>query len=361
MNRYLRQITLPELGESGQAKLLASSVLIVGTGGLGSPAATYLAAAGVGRVGLVDFDRVDESNLHRQILFGTASVGTRKVDAARQRLHDLNPEIDVVTHDERLTSENALQILADYDIVLDGTDNFATRYLVNDACFMLQKPNVYGSVFRFDGQVSVFTTADSPCYRCLYPEPPPAHLAPSCAEGGVLGVLPGVIGTLQATEAIKLIAGIGEPLTGRLLLFDALATSFRVMKLRRRCDEHAPITQLIDYEEFCNPVQDINITPTDLKERLARGEELVLIDVREPHEWDAGHIAQARHIPLAQVPERLGEIPQDQEVVMICRSGGRSGRAQDFLMRQHGYTRVKNLIGGMQRWAADVDPSVRVV
>ena len=361
MNRYLRQTTLPEIGDEGQAKLGRASVLIVGTGGLGSPAATYLAAAGVGTIGLVDFDVVDESNLHRQILFGTSSVGRRKVEVARERLEELNPEIRVVTYDERLTSENALRIMSDYDLILDGTDNFATRYLVNDACCILGKPNVYGSVFRFDGQVSVFATADGPCYRCLYPEPPPAHLVPSCAEGGVLGILPGIVGTLQATEAIKLITGVGESLAGRLLLFDALRASFRVMKVKRRCEEHGAITKLIDYEEFCNPVQDTNITPTELRERLDRGEALVLIDVREPYEWEAGHIAEARHVPLAQVPDRLAEIPQDAEVVMICRSGGRSGRAQDFLMRQHGYTKVKNLIGGMQRWGRDVDPSIRVM
>jgi sulfur-carrier protein adenylyltransferase/sulfurtransferase len=359
--RYARQIVLPEFGEAGQEKLGRASVLIVGTGGLGSPAATYLAAAGVGTIGLVDFDAVDATNLHRQILFGTSSVGRQKVDAARDRLNDLNPEIRIVTHDERLTSENAFAVMGDYDIILDGTDNFATRYLVNDACFLLKKPNVYGSVFRFDGQVSVFATKNGPCYRCLYPEPPPPHLVPNCAEGGVLGVLPGIIGTLQATEAIKLITGVGESLAGRLLLFDALQSSFRVMKLRRRCEEHAPITTLIDYEEFCNPVQDLNITPTDLQERLDRGEDLVLIDVREPYEWDAGHIPQAQHIPLAQVPQRLTDIPADRDVVLICRSGGRSGNAQQYLMSQHGYSRVKNLIGGMQRWARDVDPSVRVM
>ena len=361
MDRYARQTALPEIGEAGQAKLRRASVLIVGTGGLGSPAATYLAAAGVGTLGLVDFDRVDLTNLHRQILFGTASVGRLKVEAARDRIADLNPDVRVVMHNERLTSENALAILAGYDVVLDGTDNFATRYLVNDACFLLKKPNVYGSVFRFDGQVSVFATQDGPCYRCLYPEPPPPHLVPSCAEGGVLGILPGIVGTLQATEAIKLITGVGETLAGRLLLFDALGASFRVMKLRRRCEEHVPITTLIDYEEFCNPMHDRNITPTELKERMERGEAPVLIDVREPHEWAAGHIAEAEHIPLAQVPQRLADIPKDRDVVMICRSGGRSGRAQDFLMTQHGYTRVKNLVGGMQRWSRDVDPNVRVV
>ena len=359
MNRYARQIILPELGESGQAKLRAASVLVVGAGGLGSPVSLYLAAAGIGTIGLVDFDRVDATNLHRQVLYGTSSVGRPKLDAARERLSDLNDEIDIVTHEARLTSANALDILRDYDVVIDGTDNFATRYLVNDACVMLGKPNVYGSVFRFEGQVSLFATENGPCYRCLYPEPPPPHLVPSCAEGGVLGVLPGVIGTLQATEAIKLIAGIGETLAGRLLLFDALRATFRSMRLRRRCEEHARITQLIDYEEFCNPMLDRDITPAQVKSKISDGTDLVLVDVREPNEWEAGHIEGARHIPLSQVPQRLGEIPTDRDVVMICRSGGRSGRAQEFLL-QNGYTRVKNMIGGMQRWARDVDPNVTV-
>src|SRR5205085_5519520 len=245
---------LPEIGEAGQERLKASSVLIVGAGGLGSPSATYLAAAGVGRIGLVDFDRVDATNLHRQILYGTSSIGRMKLDAAKERLLDLNNDIQVVTHNARLTSENALEILGSYDVVLDGTDNFPTRYLVNDACKLLGKPNVYGSIFRFDGQVSVFATETGPCYRCLYPEPPPPEMVPSCAEAGVLGVLPGVIGTLQAIEAIQLVTGIGEPLAGRLLLFDALAASFRTIRLRRRCEQHTPITKLIDYEEFCSPV-----------------------------------------------------------------------------------------------------------
>jgi adenylyltransferase/sulfurtransferase len=360
MNRYLRQTTLPEFGTAGQEKLRASSVLIIGAGGLGSPSSLYLAAAGVGRIGLVDFDRVDETNLHRQILYGTSDVGRPKLEAASARLRDLNPEIAIETHEARLTSTNALEILGGYDVILDGTDNFATRYLVNDACTLLGKPNVYGSVFRFDGQVSVFSTGDAPCYRCLYPEPPPPHLAPSCAEGGVLGVLPGIIGTLQATEAIKIIAGIGETLAGRLLLFDALRMTFRTMKLRKRCDEHAPVTQLIDYEEFCNTVTTKDITPTELSQRMAGGEDVVLIDVREPYEWSAGHIEGATHIPMNQVPQRLDEIPKDREVVMICRSGGRSAHVQEHLLQNAGYTRVKNLVGGMQGWARDVDPTIRV-
>ncbi|PYQ31257.1 MAG: molybdenum cofactor biosynthesis protein MoeB [Acidobacteria bacterium] len=357
MNRYARQIALPDFGEEGQRKLAGSSVLIIGAGGLGSPASLYLAAAGVGRIGLLDFDRVDVTNLHRQILYGTSDVGRAKLESATERLHDANPEIVVEPHAARLTSENALEILAKYDVILDGTDNFATRYLVNDACVLLGKPNVYGSVFRFDGQVSVFATKDGPCYRCLYPEPPPPHLVPSCAEGGVLGVLPGVIGTLQATEAIKLIAGIGETLAGRLLLFDALRMTFRTMRVPRRCEEHAPVTHLIDYEEFCNPMEDI--TPQQLAERLAQNEAIVLIDVREPYEWDIGHIESARHIPMQQIPKRLDEIPRDVEVVMICRSGARSGHVQHHLQQQ-GFTNVKNLTGGMQRWAREVDPAIRV-
>jgi adenylyltransferase/sulfurtransferase len=359
MNRYARQTILPELGEAGQQKLRDASVLIIGAGGLGSPTSLYLAAAGVGRIGLVDFDRVDVTNLHRQILYGTSDVGRIKLEAAAERLRDGNPEIEIVTHDARLTSENALEILRGYDVIIDGTDNFATRYLVNDACVLLGKPNVYGSVFRFDGQVSVFATKDGPCYRCLYPEPPPPHLVPSCAEGGVLGVLPGVIGTLQATEAIKIITGIGETLAGRLLLFDAMRMTFRTLRVPRRCDEHAPITKLIDYEELCNPVQHEDITPAEVNERLARGEKIVLIDVREPHEWSAGHIDSAIHIPMQQIPRRLDEIPRDQEVVMICRSGARSGHVQQHL-KQQGFTNVKNLTGGMQRWAREVDSSIRV-
>jgi len=359
MNRYARQITLPEIGVEGQQRLADASVLIVGAGGLGSPTSIYLAAAGVGRIGLVDFDRVDVTNLHRQILYGTSDVGRPKLEAASERLRDTNPDVAIETHDARLTSANALDILGSYDIVIDGTDNFATRYLVNDACVLLGKPNVYGSIFRFDGQVSVFATADGPCYRCLYPEPPPPHLVPSCAEGGVLGVLPGVVGTLQATEAIKLITGIGETLAGRLLLFDALRMTFRVMRVRRRCEEHAAITKLIDYEEFCNPVQDHDITPAQLAERLSRGEAIVLIDVREPYEWNTGHLESAQHIPMQQIPKRLEEIPREAEVVTICRSGSRSAQVQAYL-RQQGFSRVKNLTGGMQRWAREVDSTIRV-
>jgi len=353
VNRYARQIRLPELGPEGQERLARGSVLIVGAGGLGSPAALYLAAAGVGRVGLIDFDVVDETNLHRQVLYATSDVGASKVLAAAQRLRDMNPEVRIETHPQPLTSENALDVLAGYDVILDGTDNFPTRYLVNDACTILGKPNVYGSIFRFEGQAAVFDARTGPCYRCLYPDPPPPHLVPSCAEAGVLGVLPGVIGTIQATEAIKLIAGIGETLLGRLLLFDALRMTFRPMRLEKRCDAHAPVTHLIDYEGFCNPM---DITATELREKI---NDYTLLDVREPHEWNAGHLDGAIHIPMQQVPTRLDEIAKDREIVVICRSGARSARVQQFLQSQ-GFVGVKNLTGGMMAWRRDVDPDVVV-
>jgi molybdopterin/thiamine biosynthesis adenylyltransferase/rhodanese-related sulfurtransferase len=359
MNRYARQIALPEIGAEGQAKIAAASVLIVGAGGLGSPAALYLAAAGIGRIGLVDFDQVDETNLHRQILYTTSDVGRPKLEAAAARLREANPTVTIVPHDARLSSDNALEIFRAYDVVIDGTDNFATRYLVNDACLLAGIPNVYGSVYRFDGQVSVFATPDGPCYRCLQPEPPPPHLVPSCAEGGVLGVLPGVIGTLQATEALKIVSGAGETLAGRLLLFDALRMTFRTVKLRKRCSEHAAVTRLIDYEEFCSPVLNTDITPSEVKQQLDAGADVVLIDVREPYEWTAGHVPEAKHIRLSELPQRLSEIPRDKDVYMICRSGGRSENARQFLAQQ-GYTRVKNMVGGMRRWASDVDPNVTV-
>ncbi len=358
-SRYARHIMLPEIGEAGQTRLKSGSVLIVGAGGLGSPAAIYLAAAGVGRIGLVDFDDVDATNLHRQVLYGTSDIGRPKLEAARDRLHDLNPEVTVETHDAQLTSENALDILATYDVIVDGTDNFPTRYLVNDACVLLGKPNVYGSIFRFEGQISVFDEKNGPCYRCLYPDPPPPNLVPSCAEAGVLGVLPGIIGTIQAAETIKLIAGIGLTLTGRLLLFDALRMSFREMKLPKRCSEHAPITELIDYEGFCNPMKSTDITAKELAGKIARGEEVVLVDVREPYEWSTGHLESARHIPMQQIPRHLGELPRDRELVMICRSGSRSANVQQFLISQ-GFTNVKNLAGGMKAWSRDVDPKIRV-
>ena len=348
--RYARQVRLPEFGEEGQRRLRAGSALVVGAGGLGSPIAIYLAAAGVGRIGLVDFDRVDETNLHRQVIYGTSDVGRPKLEAAAAHLHEINPDVEVVAHETMLTSENALDILRDYDVVLDGTDNFPTRYLVNDACTLLGKPNVYGSIFRFEGQVAVFDARNGPCYRCLYPEPPPPHLVPSCAEAGVLGVLPGVIGTIQATEAIKIIAQIGQTLLGRLLLFDALGMTFRTLRLQKNCHAHAPVTKLIDYEGFCNPM---DITATELSARI---NDVTLVDVREPVEWNAGHLDGAIHIPMQQVPARIAEIPRDKEVIVYCRSGARSARVQQYLVSQ-GYERVRNLVGGLMAWKRDVDSS----
>lgn len=344
--RYARHLTLPQFGEEGQEKLKAGSVLIVGAGGLGSPSSLYLAAAGVGRIGLVDFDDVDITNLQRQVLYGTSDVGAPKLAAARARLLDLNPEIEVVTHPGALMAENALDVLRDYDVIVDGTDNFPTRYLVNDACVLLGKPNVYGSIFRFDGQASLFDARRGPCYRCLYPEPPPPHMVPSCAEGGVLGVLPGVIGTIQAIEVIKLLAGIGDSLLGRLLLFDALRMEFRTLKLRAQHDKHAAITELIDYDAFCNPANADEITPA----QLAAMEGAVVVDVREPYEWHAGHIDGARHIPLGDIANRLGELPRDAEIVLYCEAGGRSARALD-IVRDAGFARAKHLKGGYLAWA----------
>ena len=353
--RYARHLILPEVGEEGQERLKRGSVLIVGAGGLGSPASIYLAAAGVGRIGLVDFDRVDATNLHRQVLYGTSDVGTPKLAAARARLSDINGEIAIETHDAALTSDNALDLLRDYDVILDGTDNFATRYLVNDACVLLGKPNVYGSIFRFDGQASVFFAAQGPCYRCLYPEPPPPDLVPSCAEGGVLGVLPGVVGTIQATEAIKLIAGIGETLVGRLLVFDALRMSFRQMKLRKDpncaiCGAHPTITQLIDYEQFCNPATAVEVTPAQLATMDA-----AIIDVREPYEFAGGAIAGATLIPLGSLPARLDEVPADRDVVVYCHSGSRSARAVEIL-RGAGFSRARHLRGGYVAWLQQLSP-----
>jgi adenylyltransferase/sulfurtransferase len=346
VNRYARQIALPELGPEGQAALGRGSVAIVGAGGLGSPSAIYLAAAGVGRIGLIDFDKVDETNLHRQVLYGTRDVGRPKLEAAAERLHDLNQDVQIETHAATLTAANALDILADYDVIIDGTDNFPTRYLVGDVCTILHKPNVYGSIFRFDGQVSVFDFDHGPCYRCLYPEPPPPDLVPSCAVGGVLGVLPGMVGTMQATEAIKLLTGIGEPLIGRLLLVDALRMRFREVKLRAQHERHARIDHLIDYEGFCNPMTSDELSPEQLTERLAN---VLLIDVREPEEFAAGHIDGARHLPLGRIPAELESIPRDRDVVLYCAMGGRSGRALEIL-RGAGFTRAAHLRGGYMGW-----------
>ena len=369
--RYSRHLILPEVGLDGQRKLKAAKVLCIGAGGLGSPVALYLAAAGVGTIGIVDFDVVDYSNLQRQILHGTPDVGRSKLESARDRLKAINPEVNIALHDVALSSENALQLFEPYDVIVDGTDNFPTRYLVNDACVLLKKPNAYGSIFRFEGQASVFATADGPCYRCLYPEPPPPGLVPSCAEGGVLGVLPGIVGTIQATEALKLILGAGEPLIGRFLIVDALRMKFRELKLRKDpdcpvCGTHPTVTALIDYEQFCGvspaaPAADtgddneLEITPAQLKARLDRGDSLVVLDVREVQEYRINRIEGSVLIPLGELPQRVKELDPSREIIAQCKSGIRSAKAAEFL-RQHGY-RVKNLKGGILRWIDDVDPS----
>jgi len=367
LQRYSRHLLLPEFGEEGQRRLRGSSVLIVGAGGLGSPLALYLAAAGVGHIGLVDFDLVDASNLQRQVLYGTSDVGSRKLEAGSRRLRDLNPHVRITTHDTRLTSGNALEIFRGYDVVADGTDNFATRYLVNDACVLLGIPNAYGSIFRFDGQASVFAAPGGPCYRCVFPEPPPPGQVPSCAEGGVLGVLPGMVGVLQATEVIKLVTGIGEPLVGRLLLVDALTASFRTVLLRR--DPSCPacgtrsLTELADYEQFCGTGErqpatgSREITPSELAVRIGRGEDLDVVDVRERHEWDIARIPGARLIPLGELPRRLEELDRSREIVVHCKSGARSARAV-ALLEESGFERVVNLAGGIARWSQEVDSTM---
>jgi adenylyltransferase/sulfurtransferase len=369
IRRYSRHLIVPEVGLGGQRKLKSSSVLLIGAGGLGSPLALYLAAAGVGRIGLVDFDVVDESNLQRQVIHGTSAVGTPKIASAKARILDINPNVRVDSYAFPLSSENALEVFAPYDVIVDGTDNFPTRYLVNDACVLLSKPNVYGSIFRFEGQASVFWAEHGPCYRCLYPDPPPPGLVPSCAEGGVLGILPGTVGTIQATETIKLLLGIGEPLIGRLLLYNALDMRFRELKLNKDpecpiCGAHPTVTQLIDYEQFCgiNPQTeqgetDRDITPTQLKARLDAGVNLTLLDVREPNEWEIGHIAGARLIPVNTVTARAGELSTADEIVLYCRSGVRSARALQAL-RELGFRKLWNLRGGILAWASDVDPSL---
>ena len=368
--RYSRHLIMPEVGMEGQLKLKAGKILTIGAGGLGSPLALYLAAAGVGKIGIVDFDVVDLTNLQRQILHSTDAIGKPKLQSAKERLHALNPEVQTVLYETKLTSENALDILKDYDIVVDGTDNFPTRYLVNDACVLLGKPNVYGSIFRFEGQASVFGLPEGPCYRCLYPEPPPPGLVPSCAEGGVLGILPGIIGVIQATEAIKLLLGKGETLVGRLLLFDALRMSFRELRLRKDpkcpiCSEHRTIHKLIDYEEFCGistqPQQavpsDWEIDPVELKSLLDKQEPLFLLDVREPHEWDICRIPGANLIPLGQLPSRMNQLNSADNIVAYCKSGVRSGKAVD-LLKKSGFQKIKNLKGGILGWSDKVDPSV---
>jgi sulfur-carrier protein adenylyltransferase/sulfurtransferase len=367
--RYSRHLIMPEVGMEGQLKLKSSRVLLIGTGGLGAPLGLYLAAAGVGHLGLVDFDVVDFTNLQRQVTFGTSDVGKPKTEAAGARLSNLNPDVKITRHETRLTSENALELFKDYDIVVDGTDNFPTRYLVNDACVLLGKPNVYGSIFRFEGQVTVFGMPDGPCYRCLYPEPPPPGLVPSCAEGGVLGVLPGIVGSLQALETIKLIIGKGESLTGRLVLFDALAMKFRELKLKKSstcpvCGPNRKIHQLIDYNEFCGirgEEQELDlhvpeISARELKDRLDHGDDVFILDVREPHEYQIcnlnGHL-----IPLGELPRRVHELDSAREIVAHCKSGKRSAQAVDFL-KKAGFRKIYNLHGGILSWSTEVDPSV---
>jgi molybdopterin/thiamine biosynthesis adenylyltransferase/rhodanese-related sulfurtransferase len=381
--RYSRHLVLPHVGIEGQRRLKQARVLLIGAGGLGSPAALYLAAAGVGTLGLVDFDSVDVSNLQRQILHGTSAVGHPKLESARARLEDVNPHVHIETYDTRLTSENALEILEDFDIVVDGTDNFATRYLTNDACVMLEKPNVYGSIFRFEGQASVFATPDGPCYRCLFPTPPPPDLVPSCAEGGVLGVLPGLVGTIQATEAMKLILGVGDTLAGRLLIIDALSMQFRSVTVQR--DPECPacgtreIQELIDYDEFCGvrgdvisnaasvipseasgdprePVLQVEITPIELSQRMSQQNGFDLIDVREPYEWNFTRLPGARLIPLGELPEQMSSLDSTREIVVYCRSGQRSAHAARQL-RAAGF-RARNLAGGLLRWSDEVDASI---
>ena len=371
--RYSRHLILPEVGMEGQRRLKAARVLCVGAGGLGAPLAFYLAAAGVGTLGLVDFDVVDASNLQRQIIHFTKDIGRKKLDSAEEKLLALNPALNVVKHETLLTSANALDILKDYDIVADGTDNFPTRYLVNDACVLLGKPNVYASIYRFEGQASVFAKENGPCYRCLYPEPPPPGLVPSCAEGGVLGILPGLLGMIQATEAIKLILGKGESLAGRLLLVDALNMKFRELKLRKNpecpvCGEHPTVTKLIDYQQFCGIVPETKqeqkvkngipqITVKELKQRMDAGDDVFVLDVREPYEYQIANLG-AKLIPQNDVPKRLDEIDRQREIVVHCRSGQRSQRIAEYLAQQ-GYPKVKNLAGGILAWADEIDPKMQ--
>ena len=373
IKRYSRHLIMPEMGMDGQRKLKQSSVLCIGAGGLGSPAAMYLAAAGIGRLGIVDFDVVDYSNLQRQLLHTTNDVGRTKLESARDKVVALNPHVQVDTYEEALSSENAMRLFKGYDVILDGTDNFPTRYLVNDACVLSGIPNAYGSIFRFEGQASVFATKEGPCYRCLYPEPPPPGLVPSCAEGGVLGVLPGIIGVIQATESIKLVTGIGEPLIGRFLIYDALKMKFRELKLKKDpecpvCGPNPTVTKLIDYDQFCGvspahatdnaggTVSDWEITPVELKKKLDAGETTFVLDVREPNEYQINRIPGSTLIPLGELPRRYQELPRDREIVAQCKMGGRSAKAMDFL-KTVGFTNVKNLKGGILEWIDKVDPS----
>ncbi|MEX2300809.1 MAG: molybdopterin-synthase adenylyltransferase MoeB [Bryobacterales bacterium] len=371
--RYSRHLIMPEVGMEGQLKLKAAKVLMIGTGGLGAPLGLYLAAAGVGKIGIVDFDIVDTTNLQRQVIHGTKDIGRSKLDSAADRMHDVNPYVEIKKYEMRLSSENAIELFKDYDIVVDGTDNFPTRYLVNDACILTGKPNVYGSIFRFEGQSTVFGYEDGPCYRCLYPEPPPPGLVPSCAEGGVLGILPAVVGSIQATETVKLILGKGLTLKGRLLLYDALDMKFRELKLRKNpecpmCGTNPTIHELIDYEQFCGIPQqqsepetkgmsEWEIDPVGLKQRLDNKEEVFILDVREPHEYDICRLEGSTLIPLGELPKRVNELNSADDIVVHCRSGVRSGKAVDFL-RKAGFRKVKNLTGGILAWSDQVDPSM---
>ena len=375
VKRYSRHLIMPEVGMDGQRKLKAASVLCVGAGGLGSPAAIYLAAAGIGRIGIVDYDVVDYSNLQRQIIHATPDVGRSKLESAKDRIEALNPHVHVETYETLLSSANAFKLFDPYDVILDGTDNFPTRYLVNDACVLTGKPNAYGSIFRFEGQASVFATKEGPCYRCLYPEPPPPGLIPSCAEGGVLGVLPGVVGLIQATEAIKLILGIGEPLIGRFLIYDALKMRFRELKLKKDpecpvCGVHPTVTKLIDYEQFCGlraevtstggnglmSSEALEIMPVELQKQIDAGKAPIILDVRELQEYQINKIAGSTLIPLGELPQRYQELDPDKEIVTHCKMGQRSAKAADFL-RTVGFTKVKNLRGGILAWIDQVDPS----
>jgi adenylyltransferase/sulfurtransferase len=370
--RYSRHLIMPEVGMEGQKKLKAAKVLLIGTGGLGAPLGLYLGAAGIGRIGLVDFDVVDFSNLQRQVIHSTSDVGRPKLLSAKEKILGINPHVQIDTYDTMLRADNALDILRPYDIVIDGTDNFQTRYLVNDACVLLDKPNVYGSIFRFEGQASVFYAKEGPCYRCLYPEPPPPGLVPSCAEGGVLGILPGTIGLIQATEAVKLILGRGRTLIGRLMLYDALEMKFRELKLRKNpkcplCGENPTIKALIDYDQFCGITPPtsaatkqeaaVEMTPEELKARIDQGTAPTILDVREPHEFEISRIPNSILIPLGQIPSRMNELDKDAEIVVHCKMGGRSAKAVDQ-MRKAGFKRAINLTGGINRWVEKVDPSL---
>ena len=369
VRRYGRHLVIPEIGIAGQEKLKAARVLVVGAGGLGSPAALYLAAAGVGTIGLLDFDVVDESNLQRQILFAERDLGRPKVEAARERLAGINPHVKLELHSKRLDLDNALELVSAYDLVLDGSDNFSTRYLVNDACVLAGKPDVWGAIFRFEGQASIFAAPGGPCYRCLFPEPPPPGSVPSCAEAGVLGVLPGIVGSIQASQAIQWIVGIGEPLVGRLLLFDALAMSFREVRLRKspdcpRCSERPTLEGLVRYDEECATPREttmeeepLEIAPKELARRLAAGEPIEILDVRLAREREIATIDGQHWIPVQELGRRFGELPADRELVVYCHVGGRSAAAVDFL-REQGFTRAKSLAGGIRAWSRDVDPSV---